>query len=147
MKKIIVASDHGGFELKEKIKKFVQGLGYSVDDVGCNSLDSVDYPDYGIKAAEKVAKEGCLGILFCGTGLGISIAANKVKGIRAALCHNEFMAEMSRQHNNANVLVMGGRVIGDELAKSIVRKYLETPFPNEERHRKRIDKIMAYEKQ
>jgi ribose 5-phosphate isomerase B len=145
MKKIIMASDHGGFELKEKIKKFVQGLGYSVDDVGCNSLDSVDYPDFGFKAAEKVAKEGCLGLLFCGTGIGISITANKVRGIRAALCHNEFMAEMARIHNNANILVLGGRVIGDELAKSIVKKYLETPFPDEERHRKRIDKIMKYE--
>ncbi len=147
MKKIIMASDHGGYKMKEAVKKCIQQLDYKVEDVGCHSEESCDYPDYGIKAAEKVVKEDLLGIFVCGTGIGISIAANKVRGIRAALCFSEFMAEMARQHNDANVLCLGGRVLDEETAKKIAMKFLETPFSNEERHRKRIEKIVGYEKQ
>jgi ribose 5-phosphate isomerase B len=145
--KIAIASDHGGFELKEIIKAYLQANGYEVEDFGTSSLDSVDYFDYGVKAAEAVAKgEAERGIVMCGTGIGISISANKVKGIRCALCHDVYSAEMTRCHNDSNMLAMGGRVIGRDLAVRIVKAWLESDFEGG-RHLRRIDKITAYENQ
>lgn len=143
---IAISSDHGGFELKERIVKYLTKKGYEFEDLGTFNTDSVDYPDYGVKAAEGVA-EGKYdkGIVLCGTGIGISIAANKVHGIRAALCTDCYMARMSRQHNDANVLALGGRVLGDELAIDIVETWLNTEFLGG-RHKIRIDKIADIEK-
>ncbi len=127
--KIVLASDHAGFFLKEKIKDFLQKEGYEIIDVGTNSSVSVDYPEYGFKAIEKILKgEAERGILICGTGIGMSIVANRFPGIRAALCHEPFSAQMARRHNNANVLVLGGRLIGDGMAIEIVRTFLSTEF-------------------
>ena len=142
--KIVVASDHGGFDLKESIRLYLVELGYEVLDQGCFDHQSVDYPDYGALAARKVLEENCLGIIFCGTGIGISIAANKVKGIRAALCHEEYSATMARSHNDANILALGGRTIGIDLAKSIVDAFLKAEFADG-RHQRRVEKIMKLE--
>ena len=143
--RVVLGSDHGGFELKEKIIVYVTKLGYQYVDVGCHSPDPADYPSFAKKLCIKVMvenlKDNTVGILFCGTGLGMSMAANRFGGIRAALCTNELMAKMAKEHNNANILVLGGRVIGDELAKSIVRVFLKTKFTEEERHQRRIDNI------
>lgn len=146
MKKIIIGSDHGGFALKQEIKKYLEELGYGYEDVGCDSEESCDYPLYGKKAAEKVRKTGGIGILICGTGIGMCITANKVKGIRAALCHDEYTAKMAREHNNANILCMGGRVLSKDTAKNITKTFLETEFSNEERHKNRIKEIADLEK-
>ncbi len=144
--KIALACDHGGFRLKETVKSYLEELNIEYIDFGTFSEESVDYPDFAYKAAKAVAEgEADRGIFICGTGIGISIAANKVKGIRAALCYNIFAAEMSRRHNNANVLCLGGRILGDELAKAIVKIWLETPFEGG-RHRRRIEKIAEIEK-
>ena len=144
--KIALASDHGGYKLKETIKEFLKKENIEYIDFGAYSEESVDYPDFALKAAESIVKgETDRGIFICGTGIGISIAANKIPGIRAALCYNIFAAEMSRRHNNANVLALGGRVIGEELAKAIVKKWLETPFDGG-RHERRINKISEIEK-
>ncbi|MGB9812793.1 MAG: ribose 5-phosphate isomerase B [Thermovenabulum sp.] len=144
--KIAVASDHGGFELKEKVVEFLKEKGYEYKDFGTFSKDPVDYPDMAYIVAEKVAKgEFDRGILICGTGIGISIAANKVKGIRAALCNDVYSARMSRLHNDANILAMGGRVIGPGLALLIVEEWLKTDFEGG-RHKIRVDKITKYEK-
>ncbi|NLK65355.1 MAG: ribose 5-phosphate isomerase B [Tissierellia bacterium] len=143
--KIVLASDHGGFELKEEIKKHLTKKGYSIIDMGVNNTESVDYPDYGKRAALMVAdKEADRGIIICGTGIGISIAANKVKGIRCALCTNEYMAKMSRMHNNANMLALGGRVVGLGLAIDIVDEWLSAEFEGG-RHENRVNKIMDIE--
>jgi ribose 5-phosphate isomerase B len=143
---IAIASDHGGFELKERIIKYLKDKGYQFEDLGTFSTDSVDYPDYGVKAAEGVAQGKYeKGIVLCGTGIGISIAANKVHGIRAALCTNSYMARMSREHNDSNILALGGRVVGDELAIDIVETWLNTEFVGG-RHKIRIDKIADIEK-
>ena len=143
--KIVLASDHGGFELKEAIKKHLIKKGYDINDIGVNDTKSVDYPDYGKKAALMVAgKEADRGIIICGTGIGISIAANKVKGIRCALCTNEYMARMSRMHNNANMLAIGGRVTGVGLAEDMVDVWLSTEFEGG-RHENRVNKIMDIE--
>ncbi|KYO65404.1 ribose 5-phosphate isomerase B [Thermovenabulum gondwanense] len=143
--KIAVASDHGGYELKEKVVEFLKEKGYDFQDFGTFSKESVDYPDMALIVAEKVAKgEFERGILICGTGIGISIAANKVKGIRAALCNDVYSARMSRLHNDANILAMGGRVIGPGLALLIVEEWLKTPFEGG-RHKVRVDKITNYE--
>lgn len=143
--KIVLASDHGGFELKEAIKKHLIKKGYDINDIGVNDTKSVDYPDYGKKAALMVAgKEADRGIIICGTGIGISIAANKVKGIRCALCTNEYMARMSRMHNNANMLAIGGRVTGVGLAEDMVDVWLSTEFEGG-RHEIRVNKIMDIE--
>ena len=143
--KIVLASDHGGFELKEAIKKHLIKKGYDINDIGVNDTKSVDYPDYGKKAALMVAgKEADRGIIICGTGIGISIAANKVKGIRCALCTNEYMARMSRMHNNANMLAIGGRVTGVGLAEDMVDVWLSTEFEGG-RHEIRVNKIMDME--
>lgn len=139
--KIVIASDHAGFHLKEKIKEFLQKENHDVIDVGCFSAESVDYPEFGAKAIEKILnKEAEYGILICGTGIGMSIVANRFPGIRAALCHEPFSAKMARLHNNANVLVLGGRIIGDGIAIEIVKTFLKTPFEGG-RHQKRINLI------
>ena len=139
---IAIGCDHGGFELKKEIIKHLEERNIEYKDFGCDSMDSVDYPEYGKKVAEAVAAGECeKGILICGTGIGISIAANKVKGIRAALCTDCFMAEATRQHNDANVLALGGRVVGAGLALKIVDTFLDTEFSTDERHIRRIGMI------
>ena len=142
---IALASDHAGFELKEAIKKYLVDNNYDIMDFGTNSPASVDYPTFGRMAAEAVASGECdKGIVCCGTGIGISIVANKVKGIRCALCTNEFTAEMSRKHNDANMLAMGAGIIGQNLALEIVDVWLTTEFEGG-RHQRRIDKVMELE--
>ena len=145
--KIALGSDHAGYSLKEEIKEHLGNKGLEIIDCGTTSGDlSVDYPDWGFKAAESVANHKAdLGILFCGTGIGMSITANKVNGIRAALCHDHFTAEMSRKHNNANILVLGSKVTGLGLAKDIVDTWLSTEFEGG-RHSFRLDKISDYER-
>ncbi|MEK6973093.1 MAG: ribose 5-phosphate isomerase B [archaeon] len=143
MVKIYIASDHAGFKAKEELKKFLQTAKseFKLEDLGTNSEESVDYPDYAKRVAQKVAKEkNSFGILICGTGIGMSIAANKVKGIRAALCHNEFTAKMSRNHNDANVLCMGARILNVEEMKKIANTFLNEKFEHG-RHENRIKKI------
>uniref|UniRef100_A0A2P2IFS0 Ribose-5-phosphate isomerase n=1 Tax=Hirondellea gigas TaxID=1518452 RepID=A0A2P2IFS0_9CRUS len=139
--KIAIGSDHGGFELKEKVIKFLTKKGYEVLNLGCYSTESVDYPKYG-KLVGKIVVEGKAdkGIVICGTGIGISIAANKISGVRAALCTNTTMARLTREHNNANVLSMGARMVGDILALEIVETFLNTEFEGG-RHQKRIDQL------
>ncbi len=140
--KIIIGSDHAGFDLKEKYKKLLSGeFGYDVNDAGAYNADSVDYPDIAKKVANAVSTgEFEKGILICGSGIGMSIAANRFKGVNAALCHNVYTAEMSRKHNNANILVVGARVIGDGLALEMLRVFLKTGFEGG-RHKMRLDKI------
>ena len=143
--KIAIAADHGGYKLKEEIKPYIESLGHTVTDFGTYSEDSVDYPDYGIPCAQAVAGgQADRGVVICGTGIGISISANKVPGIRCALCTDPLMARLTREHNDANMLAMGGRIIGIELAKDIVRVFLSTEFSGG-RHKTRIDKIAQYE--
>ncbi|MBA1334087.1 MAG: Ribose 5-phosphate isomerase B [Firmicutes bacterium] len=143
--RIALGSDHGGFELKEAIKGKLSEKGMDFKDFGTLNSDSVDYPDFAEKVAEAVASgEFDQGILCCGTGIGISIAANKIPGIRAALCGDCFSARMAREHNNANILCMGGRVIGIGLALEIVETWLEAGFQGG-RHQRRVDKIAALE--
>ena len=142
---IYIGCDHGGFALKQEIFKYIkEDLALEIEDLGCHDTSSVDYPDYAEKVCKKVVSENAQGILICGTGIGISIAANKINGIRCALCSEPFSAEMTRKHNNANVLAMGGRTTGPELAKSIVKAFLSTDFEGG-RHQKRLDKIAALE--
>lgn len=144
--KIAVAADHGGFELKELLVPFMRELGHEVEDKGCFSSESVDYPDFAIPAAEAVSKGECeRAVLICGTGVGMSIAANKVSGVRCALCADPLTARLTREHNDSNALAMGARIIGSELAKEIVRVWLSTDFSGG-RHCRRIDKITAYER-
>lgn len=139
--KIYAGSDHGGFELKKILIKRLQELGHQVEDLGTHSLASCDYPDYAhAVAANVIAEPGSLGLLTCGSGIGISIAANRHHGIRAALCHCSFEAELSRRHNDANVLVMGGRLLGDALAIDILERFLVTEFEGG-RHTNRVNKI------
>jgi len=137
--KIVIGSDHGGFELKEQVRALLEDEGYEVVDDGCYSTDSVDYPIIADKVCATVQKEAdMLGILICGTGIGMSLAANRHRGIRAALCHEAYTAKMSREHNNANILCLGGRVLGVEVALDIVKVWLQTPFAGG-RHQRRID--------
>ncbi|MDD6332070.1 MAG: ribose 5-phosphate isomerase B [Clostridium sp.] len=139
---IALGSDHGGYGLKQEVIKHLKERGLEYKDYGCYSEESCDYPVYGRVVAEAVASGECeRGIIICGTGIGISITANKVPGIRAALCHDCFSAEATRQHNDANVLAMGARVIGSGLALKIVDIFLDTPFSNDERHVRRIGMI------
>jgi len=143
--KIALGADHAGFPLKEKIKEFLQSKGYEVIDMGTHSTESVHYPDFAKKVALAVQRgEADRGILICGTGIGMSITANKFKGIRAALCTNEYMARMSRRHNDANVLCLGERVLGVELALSIVEAWLEEEFEGG-RHEVRVKLILDME--
>ena len=140
--KVAMACDHGGFDLKNTLKQELEAMGHEVVDFGCDSTASVDYPDYGYKAAKAVATGECeKGVVICGTGIGISIAANKIKGVRAALCHDCFSAQATKEHNDANILAMGARVVGAGLALKIVDTFLDTPFSNDERHIRRIAKI------
>ncbi|MBO5387019.1 MAG: ribose 5-phosphate isomerase B [Lachnospiraceae bacterium] len=139
---LALGCDHGGYELMQEVKAHLTKRGFEFKDFGCYSTDSVDYPEYAKKVAHAVADGECeLGILICGTGIGISIAANKVKGIRAALCSDCFSAQATKEHNNANILAMGARTIGPGLALKIVDTFLDTPFSNDERHIRRINMI------
>ncbi len=145
--KLAIGCDHGGFELKEEILKFLKTISnIQVSDFGPAGKDSVDYPDFGAKVSSAVSK-GAIdrGILICGTGIGMSIVANRFPGVRAALCHDHFTAQMSREHNDANLLVMGERVIGKGVALEIVKTWLDTEFAGG-RHQKRLDKITDIEK-
>ena len=143
---IALGSDHAGFELKQAIMKHLDERKIEYKDYGTYSADSCDYAVYAEKTARAVVGGECeLGLLFCGTGVGISIAANKVKGVRACCCSDLFSAEMTRLHNNANILCLGGRVVSVEKATEIVDIFLDTPFSGEERHQRRIDQITDIE--
>jgi len=142
---IAIGSDHGGVNLKEEIKALLSELKIEFRDFGTHSAESIDYPEIAQKVSEAVVAGDCTrGIIVCGTGIGVSIAANKIKGIRAALCHDVFSAQMSREHNDANILTMGERVIGAGLARLIVSTWLTTEFAGG-RHGRRVDKISALE--
>ncbi|NQV08992.1 ribose 5-phosphate isomerase B [Candidatus Woesearchaeota archaeon] len=139
--KIIIGADHGGFELKKQLNGYLTESGHEVEDVGNFEMDpDDDYPNICFSLTKKVVETGGRGILVCGTGIGMSIAANRIKGIRAALVHNESTAKMSREHNDSNVLCLGGRILDSELAKKIVKTWLETEFTGG-RHKRRIDKM------
>lgn len=139
---LALACDHGGYELKQEIINYLNSKNIKFVDFGCTSIDAVDYPEYGKKAALAVANGECdKGIVICGTGIGISISANKVPGIRCALCHDCFSAAATREHNNANMLALGARVIGVGHALKVVETFLNTPFSNDERHIRRIEQI------
>ena len=143
--KIALGSDHAGFELKTSVKAYLESLGHQIEDFGTFSPESVDYSDFGIAVGEAVASGRCeRGVVCCGSGIGISIACNKVRGIRCALCLDTEMAELSRRHNDANVLAMGGRLTDFEEGRNIIDVWLSTPFEGG-RHQRRIDKISAYE--
>jgi ribose 5-phosphate isomerase B len=143
--RVAIASDHGGIHIREELKQLMDDMQISYEDFGCDCKTSVDYPDYALPVAEKVANgEFDRGILVCGTGIGMSIAANKVKGIRCALVHDLFTAKVTREHNDTNVLAMGERVIGPGLAREIARVWLETEFEGG-RHATRVGKITSYE--
>ena len=137
-----IGSDHGGYQLKQAIMKHLEARGIAFTDYGTYGEESCDYPEYGRAVALAVAGGACdRGILICGTGIGISIAANKIPGIRAAVCGDGFSAEATRAHNDANILALGARVVGEGLALKIVDTFLDTPFSNDERHIRRIRKI------
>ena len=137
--KVFLASDHAGFELKNELKEAIKGLGYEVVDLGTNDKNSVDYPDYAHLLASKL-EPNCYGVLVCGTGIGISIAANRHENVRCALCHDEFTAILAREHNDANVIAFGARVIGAGVAISAVEAFLKTEFAGG-RHERRVKKI------
>jgi ribose 5-phosphate isomerase B len=144
--RIAIGSDHAGFPVKETIRKYLEAAGYAVDDQGTSSEESVDYPDYGKAVGECVAsKQADLGIAVCGSGIGISIAANKVPGIRAALAHDVVTARLAREHNDANVLALGGRFVAPEAALEMVRTFLTTAYLGG-RHQRRIEKISQIER-
>lgn len=144
--KISLACDHGGLKLKNTIKQYLLDNGYEVEDFGTDTEDSCDYPDYALPAAEAVAKGACeRGILVCSTGIGVSMVANKVPGVRCAHCHDSYCAAYTRLHNDANMLAIGGKVVGEGYALEIVRIFLETDFEGG-RHQRRVDKITAVEK-
>jgi ribose 5-phosphate isomerase B len=139
---IALGCDHGGFELMQEVKKHLEERGLEYKDFGTDSAASCDYPKFAKAVAKAILSGECdKGILICGTGIGISITANKFKGIRCALCHDCFSAEATRQHNDANILAMGGRIIGAGHALKVVDTFLDTPFSNEERHKRRISMI------
>jgi len=144
--KVAIGSDHAGLELKLYLFRELNNIGYEMTDCGTESDVSVDYPDFARKVCDFVlSRKVKYGIVICGTGIGVSMAANKIRGIRAALCHTEFSARMSRQHNDANVLALGGRVFGKGLALDIAKTFLAEKFSEEERHKKRINKMMKFE--
>ena len=146
MLKIAVGCDHGGYSHKEKIKVFLKEQGYHVTDSGTFNTESVDYPDYGEKVADLVSEgKADMGILVCGTGIGMSITANKVRGIRAALCWNTESARLTREHNDANILCVSGRLLNIRETIEIVKTFINTPFPGIQRHMRRINKIMMVE--
>lgn len=145
MSKVAIGCDHGGIVLKESVIKTLEKLGAQVVDMGCYSQESVDYPEYGVKVANAVASGECdLGVIMCGTGIGISIAANKVKGIRAAVVTNTYMAKLTKNHNNANIIALGGRVISPLEAEEIVEAWYTAEYEGG-RHQKRLDIISAVE--
>ena len=146
MDSIGIASDHGGFNLKKDIILLLSELGYEVNDMGPASDDSVDYPDYGISVADAVTNNiVSRGIVLCGTGIGMSIVVNRFPGIRGTLCSDVYTAKLCREHNDSNILIMGGRVVGPGLAGEIVKVWLQTPFEGG-RHQKRLDKIAQFDK-
>ena len=145
--KIVVGSDHAGFELKQNLVPYLRDLGHEVMDVGTDSGASVDYPDYAQSVAEAVRDgQAERGILLCGSGVGASVAANKIPGIRAGLCHDTYSAHQGVEHDDMNVLVLGARVIGQELAHELVRAFLGAEFTGEERHRRRLGKVQMLER-
>jgi len=143
---IVIASDHGGFSLKVDIVSFLKELGYEVNDMGPKNQNSVDYPDYGIRIAQAVTQNtDSRGIVICGTGIGMSIVVNRFTGIRGTLCSDLYTAKLCREHNDSNILIMGGRVVDHGLAREIVKVWLNTPFEGG-RHQKRLDKITQFDK-
>ena len=145
--RIVLGSDHAGFEMKQNLLTYVQGLGYEAFDVGTDSTAPVDYPDFAEKVADTVRSRNAeRGILICGSGVGASVAANKIPGIRAGLCHDCYSAHQGVQHDNMNILVLGSRVIGVELARDLVKEFLDANFSEEERHVRRLQKVLALER-
>ena len=145
--RIAIGSDHAGFELKQQVAGWLVELGHEVSDQGCYTTDPVDYPDYAEAVGKAVrAGEAERGIVLCGSGVGASVAANKLPGIRAGLCHDTYSARQGVEHDDMNVLVLGGRVIGPLLARELVAAFVGAAFSNEERHRRRLDKVLAIEK-
>lgn len=143
--KIAIGSDHRGYEVKKRLVALLKGLGHELTDHGAHAADNVDYPDFAFKVATDVGEGRCdRGVLLCGTGLGMCIAANKVKSVRAVSCHDRITAEMSRRHNDANVLCLSAHLLGDDLVETVVRIWLETPFEGG-RHARRVEKISRYE--
>lgn len=143
--KIYISSDHGGFQLKEALKKLLAEAGHEVQDLGPACKESCDYPPFARLVGEAVRDSGDLGILICGTGLGMSMAANRLPGVRAAVCTDEYMARMAREHNDANILCLGERVVGEGLAWSMVQAFLSTSFAGG-RHKRRVDLIELFER-
>jgi ribose 5-phosphate isomerase B len=144
--KIAIGADHAGFRLKDEVVEYLKAEGHEVEDFGCHCADSIDYPDYALPVCERVASgQAERGILICGTGIGMTIAANKIPGIRCALVHDLFSAKATREHNDSNVLAMGERVIGPGLALEIVKVWISTAFSQGERHVNRIEKIKRLE--
>ena len=143
---IAIASDHGGYALRQHLKALLEGTGQELVDMGCPSEDSVDYPPYAFRVADAVSRgEADLGILICGTGIGMSLCATRVPGVRAAVVGDTYSARMSREHNDANVLCLGGRTLGPDLAAEIVRVWLATPFSGGERHQRRLAMVAQRE--
>ncbi|MEK9965032.1 MAG: ribose 5-phosphate isomerase B [Rhodospirillaceae bacterium] len=139
---IAIAADHAGYPLKELLKTELDARGFTVRDLGTHSEESVDYPDFGQAVGEAVAGgDAARGVIICGTGIGISIAANRIAGVRAALCHDATTARLAREHNDANVLAMGARLLGPEVAMDCLRAFLDTDFPGGERHERRVGKL------
>ena len=144
--KIALGSDHAGFDLKEHLRTFIESLGHEVEDFGTHSRESVDYPDYAEMVALAVVEgRADRGIMLCGSGVGASIAANKVPGCRAANCEDYYSAHQGVEHDDMNVLVLGGRIVGQALAEDMVRGYLAAQYTGEERHQRRLDKVLAIE--
>jgi RpiB/LacA/LacB family sugar-phosphate isomerase len=147
VKRIALAADHAGFELKEKITAHLKGTGFEVMDLGTGDEEPVDYPDFALAIGEALREERAeRGILICGSGVGACVAANKIKGIRAGLCHDTYSAHQGVEHDDINVLCLGARIIGEELAKELVTAFLSAKFTGEERHQRRLAKIRAIEK-
>jgi len=139
---IAIAADHAGYPLKELLKTELEARGFTVRDLGTHSEESVDYPDFGQAVGEAVAGgDAARGVIICGSGIGISIAANRIAGVRAALCHDATTARLAREHNDANVLAMGARLLGPEVAMDCLRAFLDTDFPGGERHERRVGKL------
>ena len=146
-KSVVIGSDHGAVELKEKVTAFLEKNGYTVDDLGTHGDDPIDYPEISKKVCETFLKgDYAFGVVLCGTGIGVSIAANKVPGIRCALIHDPFTAEMAKAHNNANIIAMGGRIKYDQPLEMILSAYLDTEFLGEERHARRVAKLSALDR-
>ena len=144
--RVVIGTDHAGFPLKAEVIDVVRALGYDVIDVGTDGIAAVDYPDFALKVAERVASgQAERGIMLCGSGVGASIAACKVPGVRAAVCHDTYSAHQGVEHDDMNVLTLGARIIGGELARELVQAFLGATFSGDERHRRRLDKVLAIE--